>query len=242
LQRGAILLVGLAALSTPAQLCAGGVDSDRGDRPGFAAPTAPLVLTRTVWRNLRDGQQVVARRSYRVTFTPDGEGYRVTAELTGVTVEAPPALAALAELERNRDDGRHFNLKLDRTGRICGVTDGDDPASQSDNLAAAARTMLASAHLDPATRAEGAAMLARLTDGQSGAVALPPLLFNPPVTDSRESRALELPGGTRGQIDVILASHRSVAGGLPDLVSRTVVTTLEGTQRVVREEFALRPE
>jgi hypothetical protein len=59
----AALLAGAATLALPAAAAS----SD----PGFAPPRdQPLVLSRTVVRELRDGAAIVATRRYRVTFHP----------------------------------------------------------------------------------------------------------------------------------------------------------------------------
>ena len=63
-----------------------------------------MVLSRTVTRELSGGQQLVVQRRYRVQFLPDGDGFTLTGAPIGVSVEVPPILARLGDMERQRSD------------------------------------------------------------------------------------------------------------------------------------------
>src|SRR5436309_1976086 len=69
---------------------------------GFSAPSGTLVLTRTLRRPLPGGAEIVSTRSYEIRIVADGDGFRVDGSLLSSEVTAPPSLAALAALERNR--------------------------------------------------------------------------------------------------------------------------------------------
>jgi hypothetical protein len=84
----------------------------------FTPPTTPLILTRTIWRPLRDGKQIVVSRRYRIRFTAAAAGFRLIGTQIAVQVDAPAELASLAEIERRRIDTDLFPLEIDHAGRI----------------------------------------------------------------------------------------------------------------------------
>ena len=85
----------------------------------FAPPSGrPLILARKVVRQLPGGAAIVATRRYRVKFRPVADGWEVDGVLIASEIDVPPALAAIAALERARPDDGMFPILLDRTGRI----------------------------------------------------------------------------------------------------------------------------
>ena len=80
MNRQAILVAGLGALIpvTAASLPATAIAEPGGARFN---PPERAELTRTVWRYLSDGQQIVVTRRYAVEFAPSAEGYRLTGSL-----------------------------------------------------------------------------------------------------------------------------------------------------------------
>jgi hypothetical protein len=205
----------------------------------FAAPHEPVVLTRTVWRTLRDGQQIVVRRSYLLGFAVDGDGFMVTGQQLDTEVEAPPALAALARLEQGRVDTAAFPLRLDAAGMI---RSGSAPTGGQARLdgASAARALIAGASLPPADQREGEAFIAAIA-AQGGAVPWPLDLFNPRAANHTDRREIALPDGATGTLTVTLAAESQRFDGLPTKVSREVVSELGETRRVSREEWTFAP-
>ena len=120
-RRGTICLAGsaavmaLAAFSTPAPA------SEQRSAP-FNPPMSPLLLTRSLHRPLPDGKAVVTRRSYEVRISRNAGGFIVEGRLIDCQVEAPPSLAAIAEIERRRPDNGLFPIMLDHRGMILGGT------------------------------------------------------------------------------------------------------------------------
>ena len=96
-------LVGAASLLALLPLAAAGA-APVAAGGAFSVPSGPLVLTRTLRRPLSDGVEIVSTRSYEIGIVPDGDGFRVEGRLLSSEVTAPPSLAALAALERNRPD------------------------------------------------------------------------------------------------------------------------------------------
>jgi hypothetical protein len=205
----------------------------------FVAPREPLVLTRTVWRTLHDGQQIMVRRSYLLDFTRDAGGFVVTGQQLSSEVEAPAAIDAIARIERNRTDLTAFPLRLDASGMI---RTGTAPAGSSAYLdgGSAARALMAGAKLSPIDQRAGEAFLADIA-ARGGVVPWPSDLFNPRAPSRTDQREVALPDGSMGKLTMTLSAEAAQAGGLPSKVSREVVSEVGGTRRVSREEWTFAP-
>lgn len=204
-------------------------------RAQFAAPREPLVLTRTVWRNLHDGQQIMVRRSYFLAFTAEDGGFVVTGEQIASDVEAPPALDAIARLERSRIDRAAFPLRLDAEGliRLGGAPSPSPGRSDGEN---AARALIAGHSLSLADQREGETFLADVV-AKGGAVPWPLDLFSPREASWSNRRELTLPDGSTGTLTMTFTAESERIAGLPTKVSREVVSEFGGTRRVSREEW-----
>ena len=77
-----------------------------------------MVLSRTVIRELSGGAQVLVKRRFRVQFQRHGEGFVLTGTPMDVSVEVPPILARLGDLERQRSEQGPFPILLDGQGLI----------------------------------------------------------------------------------------------------------------------------
>jgi hypothetical protein len=232
----ALLALGVALPSLAVGLT---VQAEAAPQSRFVAPRESLVLTRTVWRTLHDGQQIVVRRSYLLSFEQDSEGFTVTGQQLASEVSAPAALEAIARLERGRTDTAAFPLRLDAKGMI---RPGDAPNGSPLRLDGenAARALIAGSTLSPADRREGETFLAALA-AKGGAVPWPLDLFNPREASRTDRRELALPDGSIGTLTVRLSAETAVSGGVPAKVSREVVSELGGTRRVSREEWTFAP-
>lgn len=205
----------------------------------FAPPDSPLVLTRTVWRTLADGKEIVVRRRYAVQFSRYGEGFLLEGRLLDAAVEAPPMLAAMAELERKRGDDSLFPLLLDAAGRIRHDASARlaSPALR-DTARAQANGVIAEAPLGPAQQQESGIFLKQLAM-QGAPTAWPVDLFNPTTGERSERRRLALPGGQEGEVLVSVKVVSANPDGLPRAVERTVTTVLAGSARTSREQWTL---
>lgn len=237
-----LLLAGIAAM-LPAALGAQQAQVAAPSGRQFTPPQSPLVLSRTVWRSLPDGKHIMVRRRYAVKISSDGDGYVVDGNLIDATVEAPPRVQLLAELERRRPDTALFPMRLDRNGLIRGPAGSrPEPLVQSD-AAHGTNGILAGSGLTPAAREQASAMLGSVLSAASAGAAWPADLFNPLRARSHETRRIPLPGGSEGEVDVSINVAGNVAGGagftLPQQFERTVVTTLEGSQRTTREVWTI---
>lgn len=232
-----LLLAGIAAVLPVMAAQASGTPAPPLAQVAFVPPARPCTLTRTLTRSLHDGKQIVATRRYALQFDKVPGGYRVTATLLDRRVDAPPQLAALAAIERQRSDDEAFSLLLDAQGLIV-QTVAADSAGIRPQLNQAARNAIGGSILAPPAQRQAEGMLGQLLDAM-GTSALPADLFNPVAPDRRESRQIALPGGGQGEVDIHLVADRSEAGTLPRRYERTVVTTLEGSQRTTREDYAI---
>lgn len=243
MKRRALFLVGVAAILPSAIAASAGVPAQSAATAHFAPPSTPLLLTRTIWRSLHDGKTIVSQRRYRIRIVPHGDGYEVNGELIDSSVEAPPPLAALAEMERTRPDGALFPAYLDSNGRIIDppsagqATFNEGPALRQKGAREARRIAADSAAPNPG-QAQITSFIDQIVNG-SGAAPWPSDLFNPAQPEWREQRRIALPDGSEGEITVTVAAHGQSSGGLPSSVERTVVTELGGTRKVSREQWTI---
>lgn len=236
LRLGRALGAALVALGVPVSLAVAPVASAQPEQ--FRAPRGPLVLTREVRRTLADGQQLVVLRRYLVKFQPTAGGFTVSGDLVGVEVEAPAAMAELAQVERERPDLGLFPLQLDATGMI---VDRPIPVETVDAVRAKAAmtAYLARTDLTMAERTAAQAAAARLqAQGQSAGNAWPTDLFRPAPGRRSEERELPLPDGRSGHVTVTVEASDG-AGGLLAQMDRHVVTRLDGTERQSFERWTL---
>jgi hypothetical protein len=184
-----LLLAGAAALLPTVATQVSAQSPETSSRP-FIPPESPQILTRTLWRSLGDGKQIVVRRRYAVRFTRQDDGFLLDGRLIDAAVEAPPVLAAMAELERNRSDEGLFPLVLDATGRI-----REDASSllESQALREGARLraqgLLAAKPLSAAQQQESGLFLKALA-AQGAPTSWPADLFNPAIGERSESRRI----------------------------------------------------
>jgi hypothetical protein len=235
-----LLLVGAAAL-LPVVAGQVSAQSTAVARQPFAPPESPLVLTRTVWRTLSDGNQIVVRRRYEVQFSRQTDGFRLDGRLLDAAVEAPPLLASLAELERKRSDEGMFPLLIDATGRIReSVSAPRNLPAQRDDAHRHAQRLLADAPRPPAQQQASGAFLSQVAS-QGAMVAWPADLFNPASGEHHELRRVALPGGQEGEVTVSVKVSELQRLGVLRTIERTITTHMSGTSRTSREEWTLAP-
>lgn len=239
MKRSTMLLAGVASL-LPAQLSPMLAHAAPQEvSPSFEPPSTPLVLTRTLWRSLRDGQEIVVRRSYEVRFRREAGGFLLDGKLIDSAVEAPAALALLAEIERQRPEQGMFPLRLDQAGRILQAP--SRPALGEAHHAAAqrSRAMFAAASLDAEGRKQAGILARGILEASVGAAYWPSDLFSPAMQSRRETRTLALADGLQGAVVVSVDVLGKLPGGLPQSVERRVTTEVAGSARVSREVWTL---
>lgn len=207
----------------------------------FSPPSVPMVLSRTVVRELSGGQQVLVKRRFRVQFLPDGDGFVLTGAPIDVSVEVPPVLARLGELERQRSDLGPFPLLLDGQGLIHPAA-----ARKDANLLIrqdgqqAAQWLIHAAAMPAVRKREGEQLLGQLAiDPRTSP--WPTDLFVASNGERRQHRTVALPDGSQGEVDVLLKVGKLLPGGMPTSFERVITTQLAGTRRISRELWNLEP-
>lgn len=236
LRGGAVWLAGAAALlpslagGDPAQAQPATYTSP------FIAPAAPMVLTRMLRRPLSDGQEVVSLRSYLLQFRPEAGRIRVDGMLLAVTVEAPPALGPLVEMERRRGDEGMFPMWLDANGLL--LTKAAPPVPDPERQRALERTAarIGGFGLAPLETTQAQAFVAGVASTQAGSTPWPRDLFRPTAKSRREVRALAIPDG---EGEVTVETEATLADGLLAAYARRTTTELAGDRRLVTEEWTL---
>lgn len=239
LKRAHVLLAGAASLLAPLQPVQAG--DTPPDEPAFTPPSGPIVLTRTVWRELHDGQAIRVSRSYAVTIRPTGTGYVVDGEPIDTAVEAPAAVAMLAELERKRIETGLFPIQLDRSGRILSRSAPQPAAPAHGETRATGETLLAAAALAPQVRQQASGVLGQVIGAARTGTAWPTDLFNPAAAERQQIREVQLPGGAKGQVAVAISVERREPGQVPRSFERTVTTSLGGTDSITLEQWTMGP-
>ena len=232
----AVWIAGAAAILPIAALCA--AEAPPADL-AFRPPTAPLMLTRTLRHVLHDGKAVVTRRSYRVQFAADQNGFQLDGTLAEVTVEAPPGLETLAALERRRPDPSMFPMRLDAAGMILPSPD-PAPSGQQRQAIGAASADIARMNLTASDTAQAQGFIAGLQE-RPYRTYWPRDLFHPVPGMRREQRAIPLAGATGGQVTTHIEASSDPASGLLSAFTRTVTTDLGGDKRVIVEQWTLVP-
>ena len=204
--------------------------------PAAAARTAPLLVTRTATRALRDGKEIVTRRTYRVTFRRDGAGYVAEGVQTSSEIEAPPVLASLARIERDRPDNAIFPAQLDVNGLIVEAAT-TEPGPELAAGIAAARKLVAPVRLSGADRASANAVLDAAAKGHPAP--WPADLFSASAADQTMQRSIALPSGAPGLVTVTQRIPARRSDGTPARYVREVVTEIDGSSRPNREEWSI---
>lgn len=199
-------------------------------------------LTRTVVRQLGRAGKLTVTREWSVRFATAGRGYRVTGEQAGVTVDAPPVLADLARIERERVEDSMFPLMLDPAGRMM-----DDAAVSAEAALADAvqdvRRRLADRAVSGRDLAEAERFLEALqAAGQGTVAAWPRDLFAPGARSTTESQTVALPGGATGTVTVTTETTSDRASGLMERFERRVETRIGTQSRLGTETFILTPQ
>jgi len=235
------LLIASAAASLPLAhgALAASLEAPAGTNV-FAPPFTPLILTRTLYRDLPGGGQVIVTRRYEVQFTPDGEGFRLDGQLLDTAVKGPASLAALAEVERKRTDSGLFPAYLDRRGVIRSASGNGPSPARGDALQQAGR-LLTKSELSPRGRSEiteAASLIVTTSENSSW----PAFLFNPGWDERTSTRQTAMPDGSTGTIEVRVKADELMPSGLPQRITRYITTRLAGTERTTREVWTLAPK
>ncbi len=157
--------------------------------------------------------------------------------MVDVSVECPPSLQALAEIERSRPDTGMFPIRLDAAGMIA----GGQPAAAGeaiDRAADLAARQIGASGLVAIDMLQAQAFIRQMRD-RPAASQWPADLFRPGASHRSETREVPLPGGQTGHVTIEIAANSAGHGGLLASLERTVTTDLAGDKRVTREQWTL---
>lgn len=215
----------------------------------FAPPEGvPMVLSRTVRRELSDGKAIVATRRYRVTFHRTADGWTIEGALVGSEIEAPQRLAMLADIERQRPDPGLFPIRLDAAGLIVPRGPAAGPAAgPADAMPPAAideAIRLITAHFPSAADAktrETAIEQVRMLASQGTMSLWPRTLFLPQAGTVREERSLAVGDGIDGAIVTEFEQSPAERHAMMARAERRIETRIGDTRRIARETWTLAP-
>lgn len=236
---GAILLASAAAIAPVLAGHAYAQIDPPSSAARFAPPAIPLMLSRTVIRELSDGQRIVVTRRYKVQFVPSTGGYLLNGALIEVQVEAPPILAKLAEMERQRLDPAMFPIRFDAAGMIQpdAPPEGLGPRARR-QLTKDAASLIAGSGLSATRQAEGSSLAGHLA-AAAPTSPWPRDLFVTVEPERYQRRSIALPGGEQGEVEVVIRTSKLLPCGMPGLVERVITTSTAGTSRVSREVWTV---
>ena len=200
-----------------------------------------MVLSRTVIRELSGGEQVLVKRRFRVQFLPDGEGFVLTGTPIDVSVEVPPILTQLGDLERQRSERGPFPIFLDGQGVIHLAIQPTNAGLLTRKVGQeAANAMIGAAPMPAMRKREGVQLVGQLaTDPRTSP--WPTDLFAAKNGVRRQHRTVALSDGSQGEVDVLLKVARLLPCGIPASFERVITTQVAGTRRVSRELWTLEP-
>lgn len=205
----------------------------------LAIPRQPMRLSRVLTRDLRGKAKLRVLRDWQVEFAEQGSGITITGAQISARVEAPSALAQLAELEQKRDTSGMFPLVLSDTGLI--VASGSSIRDVDFNEAVLrAQSMIADRPLPEDEKAQHRLFLAQLQrSGASLLDQMPPDLFFPGGDPVRSTRAIDLPGGLGGEFEMIYEAFAHPGSPWLHRAIRKVVTRIGADERRSIEEWSL---
>jgi hypothetical protein len=234
----ACLLAGAAILLTalaPVELAQ--ADASR-PQARFAPPAEQLILSRTVIRELSDGKQIKVTRRYAVQFAATESGFQLDGKLVDVSVDVPPLLGGLAEIERKREETGMFPVRIDSSGTILAGQQGAQvDRSARDEMTAKASYVLAGTGMPKENLQLGTRFVSQTMQAPPRS-SWPADLLRIQPGEHRQSRIVALASGEEGRIEVVTRVDSLLPCGLPRTIERTVTTVLAGSRRVSREIWA----
>ena len=237
--RRQVLRAAAAALALP---LAGRWSPARARPPGlFVPPQGPYAYTRVLERSMADGAAFSVSRRFAIRFLPEKNGYRVDGQQVAVAVDAPEALAAFAQIERERREWGLFPLSLDHRGLIERAA-GEAAAPGHEHVVETALARIERLEAPAAEQASLTAFIRSVHDNLAQLLTtLPHDLFAPHGDQSRDTRLLALPGGEEGRVTVSYSAQAEPATGLMRAAKREVITQIAGSERRTIERWTLEP-
>ncbi|WP_128891417.1 hypothetical protein [Erythrobacter sp. HKB08] len=224
----AVLGIGLA---TPLAALAGA--------PHFVPPTGPARLKRTLTRGLSGDAAIVVQRSWDVRFERSSSGYSLSGKQVSVAVDAPPALAALADIERKRIADGFLPMEITPGGMIASRSAVPSKEAVAQAVEVAAR-LFEDGGMPAQDRAAANRFLAHIHQSASQSLsALPTDLFMPVSTRHQASEEILGAGGVAGEVGSVFTAEMAENGHHMAWAKRVVTTRIGGDERVSSDLWEL---
>ncbi|GAA4047508.1 hypothetical protein [Parerythrobacter jejuensis] len=202
-------------------------------------PDKLCTLSRSLIRTLSDGNAISVKREWQIGFSAVSGGFVVSGRQIAVSVDAPPSLAGLAQMEAKRTETNLFPIELDASGLLRAGVDPLTPASM-DNALAKAEDFLAGQAPSDDLKAAARTFAASLDQRAAGLLSLLPRdLFFPRDKDWREAKTLALPGQQAGEMTIDFAATTDPDSGLLVRADRTISTRIGSSSRRSSEVWSL---
>lgn len=208
---------------------------------GITAPDQTMRLNRRLVRGLSDGEQIVVEREWLVDFASRGSGFAISGRQVSVRVDAPPKIAAIAAVERERSTDTMFPILLDANGLITAIGKTESAHDVAAAVAAAQDIIARSARSAPAHE-QARFYLSQIQQAGSGFLdQFPRDLFFPRSPAMRETRLVNLPDGSQGEFEMIYSADADPFTGWMVHSERRIITRLAGSERHAWEHWSMRP-
>lgn len=205
---------------------------------GVTFPVGKVTLERELERELGGGAIIKVLRRWDCRFETHAKGASVHAKQIACVVDAPPALASFAKMEREREVTGLFPMALGPDGMISNW-------GQAEPVGIAPALRHASARLSEARLADREVRDARQFVAQIGQTAahlvsqVPRDLFFPEDGKRSESKTLALPDGGEGSFEIIIAARTSGLGGFLKTSERRIITRIGDSARTASERWSV---
>ena len=197
-------------------------------------------LTREIERQLVDGERLLVSRSWVIAFTPAlSSGWVVDGEQVAVSVDAPPALNALAKIEEQRETPEAFPIVLDQHGMI--VLPGENNSSlDMHKVHLAAENIVSGRGGDLSDRTALVQFVLQLQDAANTIYSnFPRDLFFPAVEPQTRREVIALANGLEGEVEVSYAADVHAGSRLLRRSSRRIATRIAGEVLHSEERWSL---
>lgn len=203
-------------------------------------PGAPLQLVRVLQRRIGEDAAITVRRSWLVQCERQGRGIVLTGQQISADVSAPPHLAALAQIERQRDASAMFPLMLSDDGVILTPGNASAPDDILGSALTAAEALIARQPVPADERERYRLYLAQVHQaGASLLDSLPPDLFFPNGSAVERSHPVALPGGLTGRFTLVYSSEPQPDAPWLKRAERRAMTDVAGITRAASEVWTL---
>lgn len=239
-RRGSIRLAMAGAIASSLSVKAGAQQIANGGL--IAPPDSPMLYRRVVERDLIDGQSFRVTRNFHVVFSAIAEGYLLQGRQTAVSVEAPEALARFRALEEERDETGLFPIALNAFGQIQSPNPEPFGARQVEAAITQALAALEQLPMPESEREQARRFVSALhSAGQGITAVMPHDLFAPSGMPRRTEQLVALPDGVAGRVETVFDGQLDARTGLMSAAMREIVTAVDGSRRMTREEWSLAP-